>query len=191
MTSDPQMSDEIDEAIDWQGEPVECESCPHLELRNAGKCQPLARLRASTATRDASIVSSIGTRSWARDTSSIPISRSGPAPPKPRNCSCCRRCSKIPKRPCAGAPRAVSRNATFSSCASDSHREVRIRVAQRLDPEDLPVMMFDDDYAVRQIVARRVAAPLLTGMICDPDVEVRRVVAQRIPAFRAHGDDRR
>jgi len=34
-------TDEIDEAIDWRGAPVDCGECPHGELLAEGRCKPL------------------------------------------------------------------------------------------------------------------------------------------------------
>ena len=62
----------------------------------------------------------------------------------------------------------------------DLHREVRIRVAQRLDVAELASMACDEDYLVRQYVARRLPVGALVKMIHDPDTEVRKVVARRI-----------
>ena len=64
----------------------------------------------------------------------------------------------------------------------DPHREVRIRVAERLALADLAGMIDDPDYYVRQIVARRVPTSLLVRMLHDPDPEVRKVVARRAAA---------
>lgn len=64
----------------------------------------------------------------------------------------------------------------------DPDREVRIRVAARLDGADLVLMLADSDYYVRQTVARRITPSLLSLMMHDPDAEVRRVVAARIDA---------
>jgi hypothetical protein len=63
---------------------------------------------------------------------------------------------------------------------NDPHREVRIRVAAHLEGDELLPMMSDPDYYVRQVVARRIAIAQLKHMIDDPDPEVRRQVAQRI-----------
>lgn len=62
----------------------------------------------------------------------------------------------------------------------DDHREVRIRVAQRVDIPDLIPMIDDADYYVRQTVARRLAPGYLVRMMFDRDPEVRKVVARRI-----------
>ncbi|NEL90763.1 LRV FeS4 cluster domain-containing protein, partial [Escherichia coli] len=47
----------------------------------------------------------------------------------------------------------------------DPHREVRIRIATVLDPEDLMPMMMDDDYYVRLVVARRIVPSVLGRMM--------------------------
>jgi hypothetical protein len=65
---------------------------------------------------------------------------------------------------------------------NDPHREVRIRVAAHLEGDDLLPMMSDPDYYVRQVVARRIAVRHLRQMIDDPDPAVRAEVARRIPA---------
>ena len=64
----------------------------------------------------------------------------------------------------------------------DASREVRIRVAMRLDSTDLIPMMNDADYYVRKSVALRVAPYLLPFLTQDAEPEVRCVVAQRIDA---------
>jgi len=63
----------------------------------------------------------------------------------------------------------------------DPHREVRIRVATRLDGADLAPMLLDADYYVRLVVARRVPPALLLRLVQDAEAEVRRVVASRLP----------
>ena len=34
------MSHDITEAVDWRGRPVDCKSCPHLDLKQRGLCRP-------------------------------------------------------------------------------------------------------------------------------------------------------
>ena len=63
---------------------------------------------------------------------------------------------------------------------SDPDREVRIRVAQRLETHELKAMATDPDYYVRQVVARRLPLDKLAIMVNDRDPEVRKVVARRI-----------
>lgn len=68
----------------------------------------------------------------------------------------------------------------FKNLLHDPHREVRIRVAERLDGRELVGLIDDPDYFVRQIVARRLPPGMLVKMMHDRDPEVRKVVAQRI-----------
>lgn len=63
---------------------------------------------------------------------------------------------------------------------TDPDREVRIRVAQRLQTDELMSMAKDPDYYVRQVVARRLPQEKLANMVNDRDPEVRKVVARRI-----------
>ncbi len=64
--------------------------------------------------------------------------------------------------------------------AKDPHREVRIRVAQRLAPRLLTALCCDDDYGVRTWVARRLPPQWLSRMAGDPDDQVRQEVARRV-----------
>jgi LRV protein FeS4 cluster/Leucine rich repeat variant len=81
---------------------------------------------------------------------------------------------------------------TLINLREDVHREVRIRVAYRLDAPTLPSMQHDADYYVRQIVARRLPVALLASMMSDPQSDVRAEVAQRIemPALLRMADDK-
>jgi len=63
---------------------------------------------------------------------------------------------------------------------ADPDREVRIRVAQRIEMNELMSMANDPDYYVRQVVARRLPQEKLLVMVNDADTEVRKVVARRI-----------
>lgn len=65
--------------------------------------------------------------------------------------------------------------------AGDTHREVRIRVANRLEPARLTRMIRDPDYYVRATVARRLPIALLPQMRFDSDDQVRLEVAKRLP----------
>lgn len=78
------------------------------------------------------------------------------------------------------AQRLPVRSKQFEILRRDPHRDVRVRVAERLEPGDLAAMIGDEDYFVRQIVARRLPQGLLVKLIHDRDPEVRKVVAQRI-----------
>ncbi len=64
--------------------------------------------------------------------------------------------------------------------AHDAHREVRIRVAQRLVPQLLLELWQDEDYGVRLWVARRLPIRWLARLARDPDGQVRQEVARRL-----------
>jgi hypothetical protein len=84
------------------------------------------------------------------------------------------------------AQRLPVRSRHLKALSRDPHREVRIRVAERLEFGDLAAMIGDSDYYVRQIVARRLPATLLVRMLHDADPEVRKVVARRVGAEWLH-----
>lgn len=63
---------------------------------------------------------------------------------------------------------------------NDPHREVRIRVAQRLAPPLLVAMLKDSDYYVRVWVARRIPPTFLARLTEDAESEVRSEVAERL-----------
>lgn len=62
----------------------------------------------------------------------------------------------------------------------DPHREVRIRVAMRLEGTELLAMAEDEDYYVRKLVARRLPEALLPRMLRDREWEVRLEAARRL-----------
>ena len=64
---------------------------------------------------------------------------------------------------------------------NDPHREVRIRVAMRLEGSELLAMKDDEDYYVRKLVARRVPEAMLPRLMNDREWEVRLEVARRLP----------
>ncbi|GAA5172059.1 4Fe4S-binding leucine-rich repeat protein [Viridibacterium curvum] len=66
----------------------------------------------------------------------------------------------------------------------DPHREVRIRVAMRLEGSELLAMKDDEDYYVRKLVARRVPEGMLSRVMHDREWEVRLEVAKRMPMPR-------
>lgn len=74
----------------------------------------------------------------------------------------------------------------------DPHREVRIRVAMRLEGRALQAMAGDDDYYVRKLVARRLPDALLPCMLDDSEWEVRLEAVKRLamPALLRMCDDR-
>ncbi|XSC42254.1 4Fe4S-binding leucine-rich repeat protein [Bradyrhizobium sp. RDT10] len=61
------------------------------------------------------------------------------------------------------------------------HPELRKRVASLFDGEKLLPMASDEYYYVRLVVASRIEPMLLPRMVDDEEAEVRRVVARRIP----------
>jgi hypothetical protein len=63
---------------------------------------------------------------------------------------------------------------------NDPHREVRIRVAQRLAAPSLVAMLKDPDYYVRVWVARRIPETFLARLSEDAESEVRAEVAERL-----------
>ncbi|HYE37565.1 4Fe4S-binding leucine-rich repeat protein [Methylocaldum sp.] len=84
------------------------------------------------------------------------------------------------------AQRLPVRSRHLKALSRDPHREVRIRVAERLELGDLVAMIGDSDYYVRQIVARRLSPGLLVRMLHDADPEVRKVVARRVGSEWLH-----
>lgn len=75
---------------------------------------------------------------------------------------------------------------------NDPHREVRIRVAMRLEGRELLAMADDDDYYVRKLVARRLPEALVPRMLDDREWEVRLEAVKRVgmPALLRMCDDR-
>ncbi len=75
---------------------------------------------------------------------------------------------------------------------NDPHREVRIRVAMRLEGSELLAMKDDEDYYVRKLVARRVPESMLPRVMHDKEWEVRMEVAKRLsmPLLLNMADDR-
>jgi LRV protein FeS4 cluster len=75
---------------------------------------------------------------------------------------------------------------------NDPHREVRIRVAMRLEGSELLAMKDDEDYYVRKLVARRVPESMLPRVMHDKEWEVRMEVAKRLsmPLLLTMCDDR-
>lgn len=81
--------------------------------------------------------------------------------------------------------------ALLGRLANDLHREVRLRVAQRIEPQGLMALRDDPDYGVRELVARRLPLAVLSTMATDRDRAVRMRVAQRLemPALLRLADD--
>ncbi len=185
------MTDEIDEAIDWLGQPVSCDACVHRELLAEGRCRPK---RACIHDRYA--------RRIDRFLGLNPeISNGYLAHPYFEVRAIASKFADVFRLPAllGDEDETVRWNAAkrlphryLLALRDDPHREVRIRVAGMLDPSDLAPMMRDEDYYVRIIVARRIPASDLPAMIADAEPEVRRTVASRIcheALWRLLGDE--
>ncbi|MDU1665322.1 MAG: 4Fe4S-binding leucine-rich repeat protein, partial [Bradyrhizobium sp.] len=149
------MSDDIDEAIDWQGHEISCAGCAHEQLSAAGGC----RLRhACVHDRYARRIDRFFNWNPALandyvkhphfEVRAIAAKHASPfyLPPlldDPEETVRWNAARRLPKR-------------LVLRLRHDPHREVRIRIATVLDPEDLMPMMMDDDYYVRLVVARRI-----------------------------------
>ncbi|MFT4278443.1 MAG: 4Fe4S-binding leucine-rich repeat protein [Rhodopseudomonas sp.] len=173
------MTTDIDEARDWQGNEVDCASCPHHELLSAGLCElkracvqdRYARRLERFFQQNRALADSyldhpyFETRAVAAGYATVfLLPRLLQDPDETVRWSAARR---LPKRYLLGL-------------RSDPHREVRIRVASVLSDDELRPMASDEDYYVRQIVARRASPGLLPLLVLDPDPGVRREVARRI-----------
>jgi hypothetical protein len=172
-------TDDIDEALDWRGAPVDCAICPHRDRLAGNKCAPL---RACVRDRYARRIDRFF--DWNPD-----LARDYVTHDYFEVRACAAKAADIFLLPAMlddpeeavrwSAARRLPRRYVLR-LRNDPHREVRIRIAGRLDGADLAPMMSDEDYAVRQVVARRLPPDLLALMINDPDAGVRCVVASRI-----------
>ena len=174
------MTDDIDEAIDWQGRAVVCDPCAHRALVASGRC----RLKhACVHDRYARRIDRFF--NWnpslangylehphfevrAIAAKHADIFRLPPLLRDPEETVRWNAARRLPKR-------------MILSLRDDPHREVRIRIANLLDEVELAPMASDPDYYVRLVVARRLPPALLGPLMTDEDAEVRRVVARRIP----------
>ncbi len=173
------MTVDIDEAINWRGCAISCEGCEHESLLAEGRCRPrhacvhdrYARRidRFFDGNRDLANryldhpyfeVRAIATK-WA-DVFKLPPLLTDPDETVRWNAA-----RRLPRR-------------YLLDLRNDRHREVRIRVATLVDPQDLTAMMHDEDYYVRLVVARRIPDTELPAMINDEEPEVRRIVACRV-----------
>ena len=173
------MIDEIDEAIDWRGEAVACAPCAHHELLAEGGC----RLRhACVHDRYARRIDRFF--NWNRDLANSYLKH-----PHFEVRAIAAKSADVFRLPplLDDDEETVRWNAVIRlpyrylmRLRTDPHREVRIRVATRLNACDLSDMIDDADYYVRLVVARRIGTGHLLQMIDDPETQVRIVVAQRI-----------
>ncbi len=149
---DDSRLDEINEARDWQGKEVRCESCPHRELlanSNAACGWPASQ----TAMRGGSIAFSTGTRSWRTARWTHPYFEVRAVAAKYADVVQLPELLDDPDETVRWSAALRLPQSYLLRLIHDSHREVRIRVASRLDAADLILMMKDPDYYVRQMVA--------------------------------------
>ncbi len=173
------MNDDIDEAIDWKGASVSCDTCTHRALLDEDRC----RLKhACVHDRYARRIDRFF--DWNPDLANGYLTH-----PHFEVRAIAAKSADIFRLPALldDQDETVRWNAVrrlphrfLLTLRNDPHREVRIRVATLLNPCDLIPMMFDEDYYVRLVVARRLPAGELILMIADAEDEVRRVVASRI-----------
>jgi hypothetical protein len=174
----PTMSD-IDEAIDWLGKTVSCESCAHQALLDDGRCRPKhACIHDRYARRIGRFLN------W-----NPALANDYLGHPHFEVRAIAAKFADVFRLPALliDPEETVRWNAVLRlpyryllRLRDDPHREVRIRVAARLLPSDLVTMMHDSDYYVRLVVARRIEPTLLPRLIDDPEVQVRVMLAQRI-----------
>jgi hypothetical protein len=172
-------TDDIDEALDWRGAPVDCAICLHRDRLAENRCAPM---RACVHDRYARRIDRFF--DWNPD-----LARDYVAHDYFEVRACAAKAADIFLLPAMlddpeeavrwSAARRLPRRYILR-LRNDPHREVRIRIAGRLEAADLAPMMLDEDYAVRQAVAKRLPPDLLALMIHDPDAGVRCVVARRI-----------
>jgi len=175
------MTDEIDEAKTWLGEDIDCTSCAHQAMLEAGRCRlkhacvndRYARRIDRFFNWNPGLANSyVGhahfeVRAIAAKHADVFV-----LPPlldDPEETVRWNAARRLPKR-------------LVLRLRQDPHREVRIRMVSILDDAELQPMLGDSDYYVRLVVARRIAPPLLSRLIDDPEAEVRKVVARRLPA---------
>lgn len=110
-------TDDIDEAIDWRGAPVDCTACAHQDRLAEGKCKPL---RACVHDRYARRIDRFF--DWNPD-----LARDYVAHDYFEVRACAAKAAEIfllpamlddPRKPCAGTPRGNSQDATFCVCAA-------------------------------------------------------------------------
>lgn len=165
--------------LDWEGRPIDCGLCPYQSLQDLGQCA--------------------WGRSCVQDRYARRIDRFMRWNPKLANgllthpyfevrAIAVRYADVFHLQPLIGDPDETVRlqlalrlpQRSLMNLRDDVHREVRIRVAYRLDLPALPSMQNDPDYYVRQIVAKRLPVALLPSMMNDTESDVRQEVAQRI-----------
>ena len=152
---------DIDEALDWRGEVVECGSCAHRDLLAWQRCRPL---KACVHDRYARRIDRFF--DWNPALAQYYLTH-----PYFEVRACAAKAADVFHLPplledpeeavrWSAARRLPTRY--LLRLRNDPHREVRIRVAQRLEGADLIPMIHDVDYLVRQTVARRIPPTFLS-----------------------------
>ena len=162
------MTDDIDEAVDWQGRAVNCTGCAHQALNRAGGC----RLKhACVNDRYARRIDRFF--NW-----NPGLADSYVGHPHFEVRAIAAKFANIFRLPglLDDPDEAVRWNAIRRlpkryalQLRKDPHREVRMRIATLLDGDELLPMTSDEDYYVRLVVARRLAPVLLGRMIDDEE----------------------
>lgn len=165
------MTTDIDEARDWQGNDIDCASCPHRDLLAAGRCESkkacvkdrYARRLERFFQQNRALADQyldhpyFETRAVAAGYATVfLLPKLLGDPDETVRWSAARR---LPKR-------------YLLPLRNDPHREVRIRIASVLSDDDLRPMASDADYYVRQIVAKRASPGLLPLLVLDPDLSL-------------------
>ncbi len=179
------MNDDIEETIDWRGEPVDCATCAHLDRNATGKCR---LSHACVNDRYARRIDRFF--NWNRELANDYVHH----PHFEVRAIAAKHAAVFLLPPLLDDPEETVRwNAArrlprkhILKLRHDPHREVRIRIVSLLEDADLVPMLQDGDYYVRLVIARRLAPDLLEWMLHDEEAEVRRVVAQRLPDELAH-----
>jgi CheY-like chemotaxis protein len=173
------MTSDIDEAVDWQGNEVDCEACIHRSLAAEGRCalkhacvqdryaRRIARFFAWNGALANDYLAHPYFEVRALAAKSADVFHLPPLLADPDETVRWSAVQRLPRR-------------YLLLLRNDPHREVRIRIASLLEGMDLGPMIRDPDYCVRIQAARRVLPEMLPAMMADEEAEVRRVVASRI-----------
>ena len=173
------MTSDIDEAVDWQGNEVNCEACIHRGLAAQGRCvlkhacvqdryaRRIERFFAWNGALANDYLAHPYFEVRAIAAKSADVFHLPPLLADPDETVRWSAVRRLPHR-------------YLLLLRNDPHREVRIRIASLLEGAELSPMIRDPDYCVRIQAARRVLPEMLPAMMADEEAEVRRVVASRI-----------
>ena len=187
----PAMTNDIDEAVDWEGREVSCEACPHRDPPGSGRCalkhacvqdRYARRIERFFAWNPALAGEYLAHPYFEVRALAAKFADVFQLPPLLADPDETVRWSAVQRLP----------RGYLLLLRNDPHREVRIRVASLIQGMELSPMIRDPDYSVRIMAARRVPAGLLPLMMADGEAEVRRVVASRIEGdglYRMAGDE--